>query len=306
MFRCSSFLFSEDSNFIVAVFLNFCLNTIFLRVSCLFRTRLLVSSFILRFAVVNQSSIRRYLPTLSSAHTFSPEYSTNRLTTASLFRVFPQSHCSLDVIYRHSPETVSNFSNTTISSTRLKLGRELSKSIPKHIKNKLDFVCPVPETGKCYAQGLANELELPYVESLVKAQDIGRSFDIQNSSARRNFIQNKLGILPDLLDGKNVGFVDEAIFTGSTLTIVSELLATTNISLVYFFIPTPFSAQRCPFNMQPDRNILSEYTRPDMLASYFDVDGVFFQEQSSFESIIYNDYGSMCSHVFFFMIFYHD
>jgi len=246
-------------------------------------------------AVINQSAIRSNLSSLSTASRVPYEFLSKDLVSPEVFPSFPQSYCSLDVVYRNKPVSTSHFSDIITASTRLKLGVELANSIPNDVKRLLDFICPVPETGKYYAQGLARALGLPYIETLIKAKDIGRSFDIQNSSARRDFIQNKLAVIPDLLDGMNVGFVDEAIFTGSTLKVVSEILAKTNINSVYFFIPTPECTQRCPFNMQPDRTLLSEYTRLDALPSYFDVNGVFFQDRLSFESIIYNDHGSLCS-----------
>jgi adenine/guanine phosphoribosyltransferase-like PRPP-binding protein len=249
-------------------------------------------------AVINQSEIRATLSSHSSEPRTPSKSSFADLTASPIFPSFPQSYCSLDVVYRNKPASTSHFSDTIVASTRLRLGAELANSIPIDVKGCLDFISPVPETGKYYAQGLANALGLPYIESLIKAKDIGRSFDIQNPNARRDFIQNKLALLPDLLDGKNVGFVDEAIFTGSTLRIVSELLAKTKINAVYFFIPTPECIQRCPFNMQPDRSMLSEYTRSDALPSYFDIDGVFFQAKSAFEAIIHNDHGSLCSFCF--------
>ena len=246
-------------------------------------------------AVTNQSTIREYLRKLPDIINDSQENHFKNLVSPFVFPSFPQSYCSLDIVYRNKPVSTSHFSETITATTRLKLGSQLSQSIPDDIKNMIDFISPVPETGKYYAQGLAKALNVPYLESLIKAKDIGRSFDIQNSSARRDFIQNKLAVIPDLLEGKNVGFVDEAIFTGSTLKIVSEILARTNIKSVFFFIPTPECTQRCPFNMQPDRNMLSEYIRADSLSSYFDIDGVFFQDETSFESIIHNDHGNLCT-----------
>lgn len=246
-------------------------------------------------AVNNQSSIRELLCDLNILRNKSHTYDCNKLVSPLIFPSFPQSFCSLDIVYRNNPAMTPHFSDVITASTRLRLGRQLAKAIPNDIKDIIDFISPVPETGKYYAQGLAAALNVPYIESLTKVKDIGRSFDIQNSNARRDFIQNKIALIPELLDGKNVGFVDEAIFTGSTLRIVSEILATTNVNSVFFLIPTPECTQRCPFNMQPDRNVLSEYIRPEALSSYFDVDAVFFQDQSLFDSVIYNDHGSLCT-----------
>ena len=246
--------------------------------------------------VQSGQDIRSLLPLVNKSN--ATEVSSSFAIPPPLLTAHSQSYCSLDIVYRNNPSSTPFYSDTMTAATRIKLGKSLSSSIPFSITNKLDFICPVPDTGKYYAQGLASALKLPYIEAIIKARNIGRSFDIQDSSSRRDFILKKLAALPDLLENKVVGFVDEAIFTGSTLKIVAELALRCNVREIYFFIPTPECKQRCIFNMQPERNILSEYTRSESLPSYFDVDGVFFQRQDSFFDIITQDHGALCGHCF--------
>ena len=95
-----------------------------------------------------------------------------------------------------------------------------------------------------------------------------------------------VGILPDLVNGKNVGIVDEAIFTGQTLKIVRKLLQSTSVEKIYFFIGSPMCKTKCKFNMQPDRELLCRNKTIDDLVSYFDINNIIFQDLDSFSNIL--------------------
>ena len=97
--------------------------------------------------------------------------------------------------------------------------------------------------------------------------------------------------------GKCIGIVDEAIFTGATLKIVCEKLRSCSVKSIYLFIPSPESKYRCEYNMQPDRAMLSEYVRASHLADYFDVDGVYFQEDETFVEVL-SEYDNYCTNCF--------
>jgi amidophosphoribosyltransferase len=92
-----------------------------------------------------------------------------------------------------------------------------------------------------------------------------------------------------LLAGKSVIVVDEAIFTGATLKVVSRLLSDEGVRCVYFAIPSSEARYSCKFNMQPKRGLLSEYVRKEDLSSYFNVEGVFFQDEETFIQSIEQD-----------------
>jgi amidophosphoribosyltransferase len=154
------------------------------------------------------------------------------------------------------------------------------------------MIVPVPETGKIYAQGLAAALGLPYKEGIYKS-DRKRSFDIESFDERREFLFSRLNVVPGLLMGKSVIVVDEAIFTGATLKVVSHLLQQAGVVRVYFAIPSPEARYECKFNMQPKRNLLSEYVRKDDLWSYFNVQAVYFQDDVTFIQSIEQD-GPQC------------
>lgn len=207
-----------------------------------------------------------------------------------LHAVARQTNCSLNYIYRKAPEAAFGF--RSVASLREELGSALARSIPHEVADAMDVIVPVPETGKMYAKGLAKTLELPYVEAIRKA-DRKRSFDIESFDSRRAFLHSRLSVVPGLLAGKSLIVVDEAIFTGVTLKLVSRLLRDEGAKCIYFAIPSPEARFGCKFNMQPKRALLSEYVRKEELWSYFNVQGVFFQDEEVFIRTI-EQYGPKC------------
>ena len=204
-----------------------------------------------------------------------------------------QSKCSLNLIYRKKPYEIVN--KRSVASWRIELGESLKENIPEDILHQLDAIVPIPETGKYYAQGLSHSLNKPYIEAFYKQSEIGRSFDIGDKATRESFINSKLGILPDLIQGKVIGIVDEAIFTGQTLKIVSNLIKNTHVKGVYLIIASPICKNRCKFNMQPDRELLCESVDVANLPHYFGVNGVFFNNIDTFTQILTSSgYDNVC------------
>lgn len=204
----------------------------------------------------------------------------------NLFTIFNkashQHNCVFEVIYRMSPH--QHYGENSIANFRYNLGKSLASSIPNDIQDQIDIVVPVPETGKYYAQGLSNQLNKKYVEGFYKNEKKGRGFDIQDHDKRRAFLYSKLGTISDLLIGKSICLVDEAIFTGATLKVATNLLNEFDIKSCFIAIPSPPCGTKCPYDMMPERNLLLEYQRKESLAEYFDVEGVFFIDAKNFKS----------------------
>jgi amidophosphoribosyltransferase len=210
----------------------------------------------------------------------------------SFFRfVRSQQNCVFEVVYRMSPHDYIGFE--TVASFRRRLGSNIINEIPSNIKDEISCVVPIPETGKHYAQGLAESLKVPYVEAIFKNPKSGRGFDIQDSDKRRHFIYEKLSVIRDLVRDKNICLVDEAIFTGATLRVVSNILKGMGANKIFIALPTPQCRTQCHVNMQPPRSMLMEYQRTEDLSTYFDVDGVYFKGLNNFKTEICSN-GQFC------------
>ena len=195
-----------------------------------------------------------------------------------------QSKAALNIIYRKKPYEIVK--GKSVAEWRILLGKSVCKNISRDILDRLDFILPVPETGKTYAQGISAYTSIPYIEALYKKVEVGRSFDIEDSTARKEFIKSKLGLIKPLVKGKTVGVVDEAIFTGMTLKQVCELLIEAEAKEIHLLIPTPECRNKCTFNMQPTRRFLSESYGKEDLKKYFNVENVIFQNFDTFKDIM--------------------
>jgi len=209
----------------------------------------------------------------------------NNFHTKNLYKyINSQLNCSLNLIYRKKPHEEVN--GNSIANWRFNLGFSLKENIPKKIIDELEYIIPVPETGKYYAQGLSHALNVPYLEALYKKSEVGRSFDIANLEKREKFINSKLGLIGDSIKNKSIGIVDEAIFSGQTLKVVMELLNNADVKNVYFFIASPMYKCKCIYNMQPDRELICETKSINDLILYFNINDIFFQNMDSYEKIL--------------------
>jgi len=227
------------------------------------------------FSVSRYNGIRRLL--------YSDFQNDNNLNEYSIESVVAhQKECSIELLYRKNPG--ERVSNRLVADFRFEMGLNLFRQIPNEVVKKLQYIIPVPETGKYYAQGFASAAKVPYIEALYKRKDIGRSFDIADTQSRNLFLNKKLGIYPDLVANKTVGIIDEAIFTGSTLKVVIHLLKSANVKEIYIFIPSPVCKSQCSYNMQPQRSMLSSYVSFENIAGYLNVEGVYFQNYKIFQN----------------------
>lgn len=185
-----------------------------------------------------------------------------------------QNACCLKPVYQLAAEDF--WRGNQVSSIRCAMGAKLARLLDPMSIVDLDIIVPVPETGRYYAQGLARELGKPCVNAIVRKEGMGRGLQIENPSERNIFIRKKLSVIKELVVNKNIGIVDEAVFTGATLRIVVDQLKEAGAKKIHLLLPTPYNVRPCDFNVLPQRNILLDYVRPEDLKDYFDVNELTF------------------------------
>lgn len=204
-----------------------------------------------------------------------------------------QKACCLQPIYQL---TANDFWHAKrIASARAEMGSKLATHLTAASIDNIDIVIPVPETGKYYAQGLASAIGKPFIEAIVRNQNMGRGLQIEDAAQRNIFIRKKLTVIDDLVKEKNVGIVDEAIFTGATLRIVVDQLKVAGAKRIHILLPTPHNVRVCEYNVLPQRNVLLDYVRHIDLKNYFDVDEITF---STMDDLIDSLGNQMCVECF--------
>lgn len=206
-----------------------------------------------------------------------------------------QLYCSFKLIYKSTANM--NIYNKNVGNYRYQLGKCLGRSLPKNIIEKIDYIVPVPTSGLYYAMGLAEEINVPYLQALVKPDYKTRSFQLSDVSLREKVIQDKIYAIPEMLEGKSIALVDEAIFTGITLRVVCDMVRACGVKDIYICIPTPMCKNSCRQYVQPERKLLIEQMEDQDIKGYFKVEGVFFQEHDLFEKSI-EDVENICYECF--------
>ncbi len=217
-------------------------------------------------------------------------------TDKGVFIENKQKNCIFNLVYKLSP--MDYFGGKRIAEMRIQLGNTLAKSFPAELAAKADCVIPVPKTGLYYAMGLAQGLGLPYIQALSKDTSDLRSFQVNSADVRKSIIKNKVIPIPELIKGKKIIVVDEAIFTGTTLKVVCKMLRDCGAEEIYLAIPTPQCYNQCSYYVQPKRAMLLEYVREKMLEQYFGVDSVTYQNGEDFKNVAM-EFGSVCMECFF-------
>ncbi len=206
-----------------------------------------------------------------------------------------QSRCIFHLIYKSNPAEMVY--GVRVGKYRYELGKNLGKSLPAEIVNKIDYVVPVPSSGLYYAMGVAKEIKVPYLQALIKNDTRARSFQIADISLREQMINQKILPIRELIEGKRIMLVDEAIFTGTTLRVVCDMVKACHAKEIYIALPTPICRNVCRQYVQPERRLLSQDINEKEIAEYFRVDGVFFQPYENFTQSIQGLKG-ICSECF--------
>ncbi len=97
-------------------------------------------------------------------------------------------------------------------------------------------------------------------------------------------IRDKICIIPELLHNKTIALVDEAIFTGTTLRVVCDMIKACGVKDIFILIPTPLSKSRCRQYVMPNREILSE--KVSDMEEYFGARKVIFQTEKEYGDVM--------------------
>ncbi|MDR0645199.1 MAG: sugar nucleotide-binding protein [Treponema sp.] len=207
-----------------------------------------------------------------------------------------QIFCSFNLVYKYSPHEY--FMKKNIAFFRYEMGKSLALAVSPDIKERIDYVMPIPHSGIYYAIGIAEALNKPFIQGLEKKSRSEKSFFIADSLRRRRSIFNNMIFIKEFISGKSLCIVDEAVFTGVTLKSVCAKLREYNVKEIHICIPSPISDNSCESFIQPKRSLLLGYTRPESLKNYFDADSIIFQPIDIFKEAMGSIHHNLCLHCF--------
>lgn len=178
----------------------------------------------------------------------------------------PQHHpCMFEWVYFASPESI--ISGRNIYATRLNLGRRLGERIAalrQYEELPIDVVAPIPDSGRVAATSLAEFLQVPQREVLIKNRYIQRSFILNGQENRESAVELKLSPVGSEIKDKNVLLVDDSIVRGTTSKRIVELVRKAGARRVYFAIACPPIRFPCMLGLDfPSSEELVAYQRDE-------------------------------------------
>lgn len=145
-------------------------------------------------------------------------------------------HCMFEFIYFANP--VSNIDSRLVHTVRVELGKRLAKQIMES-GDTWDIVVPVPDTSRIAAQAIAEEMNIPFVEAIIKNRYMHRTFIMENPGMRSEFASQKYLYIQELIEGKSVLVVDDSIVRGLTSKLIVRHLFDLGVKEVGFAVTSP-------------------------------------------------------------------
>ena len=158
------------------------------------------------------------------------------------------------------------------------------------------LLCESVENAACRQrnQGLGK----PMVNALEKLhRPNNRTLCFADVERRTGLIRDHMKLTGEDLQGKQVVVVDEAIFTGTTLRIVCQMLREAGAAKVHIAIPTPMSNCRCAQYVLPAMPSLADSMPPSKMLDYFGADSLTYIPGQSFLEIA-RPSGAVCTDCF--------
>jgi amidophosphoribosyltransferase len=170
----------------------------------------------------------------------------NGVVERQILRKETHSPCMFEWVYFARVE--SAMSGISVYEARFKLGLLLSERI-KDLGITADLVLPVPETSRAAAIALAESLDIPYRELLIKNRYVNRTFILDDQKERQTAISRKLYAISEEIKGKRCIVVDDSIVRGNTAAKIIELMKHAGAKEVILVSTCPPIAYPCYYGI---------------------------------------------------------
>ena len=216
---------------------------------------------------------------------------------SSIINPDKKKQCMFEWVYFSNPE--STLDGKSIYTSRLNLGRSLSKKIKKLIQdNEIspDFVVPVPETSKIAATAISEELALPLRPVLNKNRYIQRSFILNTQDSRENAVRLKLLPIKEDIVGKNLLVIDDSIVRGTTSKRIVKMLKDAGAKEVYFASTCPPITHPCGYGIDfPNSEDLIAFNKTkEEITDLLGCNKVIYQTEDDLKSVLGEKICSAC------------
>jgi amidophosphoribosyltransferase len=181
-----------------------------------------------------------------------------------------------EYVYFARPD--SNLEGISVYRSRIRMGERLARAFRERGLTA-DVVIPVPDSARTAALAMAQELDLPYREALVKNRYVGRTFIMPNQKERRRSVRHKLNTIEEEFAGRDVLLVDDSIVRGTTSRQIVELARGAGARKVIFASTSPPLTHPCVYgiDMSTRREFVARDRTHEQVARKIGADSVLYQ-----------------------------
>ena len=111
------------------------------------------------------------------------------------------------------------------------------------------MVVPIPDSGVLAALGFSHESGIPFEMGFIRNHYVGRTFIMPTQRSRKNSVDLKLSVVPEVVSGKRVVIVDDSIIRGTTIQKRIEMLRRAGAKEVHVRISCPPTRHPCFFGI---------------------------------------------------------
>lgn len=206
----------------------------------------------------------------------------------------PCSLCCFEYIYFADRNSV--IGGNLVTNIRHKAGKLLAKKAPAFC----DVVIGVPDSGMDAAKGFAEELGLPYSNGFFRNEQIHRTFIVPHQIERQRLVQEKLTVIKDVVNGKDIVVVDDSIVRGTTMTIIAKLLRKAGAKKIHIRISSPRFIFGCPYgtDIGARETFIAHNRTNEEIADLIGVDSLSYLEPADINTLIGDGCPSICKACF--------
>ncbi|WP_421852722.1 amidophosphoribosyltransferase [Marinomonas sp.] len=187
--------------------------------------------------------------------------------------------CLFEYVYFARPDTVID--SISVYKARINMGDRLAAKIQREWKDHdIDVVIPIPDTSRTAALQIAQALNIPFREGLVKNRYIGRTFIMPGQAVRKKSVRQKLNPVPFEFKDKTVLLVDDSIVRGTTSKEIIEMAREAGAKKVYIASAAP--EVRYPnvygIDMPAAKELIAHGRNVDEICELIGADKLIFQD----------------------------
>jgi amidophosphoribosyltransferase len=200
--------------------------------------------------------------------------------------------CMFEWVYFARVE--SQMGNTEVYKARFQLGAILAE----YLKNKnitADVVLPVPETSRIAAIAIAESMNIPFRELLIKNRYVNRTFILDDQQSRKEAIKRKLYPVASEIAGKRCLVVDDSIVRGNTAIQIVKLIKQAGAKEVILVSTCPPIISPCYYGIDfPSTNeLIAHGHNEEEIARIMGADKVIYQTVEGLKKAL--EQNSLCT-----------